>query len=296
MANKDDLDVEIVEEARSRRHMLKLAGGVVAGGAAVALATASPAAAETDDPLKLGWGLNQTLNTTAAWYYGVNTDAAFTFGHVVAGGVAGGPELGPDIKAGGTGRISQVSSLGEVNSQPSFGVNVSPHLGGGPAHELVRSQAGLLWASTGTGTGANTLWKRMNTVRTDRATGTGVALTPQRIVDTRTTSAMIFGTTRTFSPLPTAYAAGISPESVALMGNLTITSPSAGGYATIYPAGVAEPATSSINFAAGQTVANFFCVGLGTGVQAGKFTVIARKSGGSGGSLQVIVDVTAYIQ
>ena len=260
----------------------------------MALATASPAAAATGDPLILGSLFNGTEDLTSGYYEGLNTDAAFTFSHQGQGA-----EQGPDIKAGGTGRISQVSALASTNiSQPSFGVNVSPTVLGGPAHELVRSQAGLLWASTGTGFGSDTEWKRMNTVRTDTQAGTGGAMTPYRAVDTRLTTPMTFGVSRSFYPWSTAPApTEISRESVAMMGNLTITSPSAGGYATIYPAGVGEPATSSINFSAGQTVANFFCVGLGTsGANLGKFTVIARKVGAQTGTLQVIVDITAYIQ
>lgn len=293
MSDKDDLEVEVVEEARSRRHMLKLAGGVVAGGAAVALATASPAAAATGDPLILGSLFNGTEDLTTGYYEGLASTPAFIFSHQGSG-----TELGPDIKAGGTGRFSQAPALGAVNSQPSFTIQTSTLLGTEPAHELVRSEAGLLWASTGTGVGSGTEWKRMNTVRTDTQAGTGGAMTPYRAVDTRLTTPMTFGVSRSFYPWSTAPApTEISRESVAMMGNLTITSPSAGGYATIYPAGVGEPATSSINFSAGQTVANFFCVGLGTsGANLGKFTVIARKSGAQTGTLQVIVDITAYIQ
>ena len=293
MSDKDDLEVEVVEEARSRRHMLKLAGGVVAGGAAMALATASPAAAATGDPLILGSLFNGTEDLTIAYYEGLGSDPAFIFAHQGLGA-----ELGPDIKAGGPGRFSQAPALGAVNSAPSFRVKTSGVFETTPAHELVRSEAGLLWASTGTVAGSGTQWKRMNTVRTDTQAGTGGAMTPYRAVDTRLTTPMTFGVPRSFYPWSTAPApTEISRESVAMMGNLTITSPSAGGYATIYPAGVGEPATSSINFSAGQTVANFFCVGLGTsGGNLGQFTAIARKSGTQAGTVQVIVDITAYIQ
>ena len=293
MSDKDDLEVEVVEEARSRRHMLKLAGGVVAGGAAMALATASPAAAATGDPLALGTLGNNADAVTGSYYDGTESIPAFIFGYQGSG-----VDQGPDIKAGGTGRFAQNPALGLVNSQPSFGVQTSGLFETTPSHELVRSEAGLLWASTGTVAGSDTEWKRMNTVRTDTQAGTGGAMTPYRAVDTRLTTPMTFGVPRSFYPWSTAPApTEISRESVAMMGNLTITSPSAGGYATIYPAGVGEPATSSINFSAGQTVANFFCVGLGTsGGDLGQFTAIARKSGTQAGTVQVIVDITAYIQ
>jgi hypothetical protein len=273
--------------------MLKLAGGVVAGGAAMALATASPAAAATGDPLILGSLFNGTEDLTLSYYEGLTSDPAFIFSHLGQGA-----ELGPDIKAGGTGRFSQVPALGAVNSAPSFGVKTSAIFETTPAHELVRSEAGLLWASTGIGTGVDTEWKRMNTVRTDSQQGDGVALTPYRAVDTRNTTVMTVGVPRSFFPwAPFPAATEISRKSVAVMGNLTITSPTFGGWVTIYPKGLSEPATSSINFSAGQTVANFFCVGLGTsGGDLGQFTAIARKSGAQAGTVQIIVDITAYIQ
>ena len=293
MSDKDDLEVEVVEEARSRRHMLKLAGGVVAGGAAMALATASPAAAATGDPLALGTLGNNADAVTGSYYDGTESIPAFIFGYVGTG-----VDQGPDIKAGGTGRFAQNPALGLVNSQPSFGVQTSGLFETTPSHELVRSEAGLLWASTGTVAGSGTEWKRMNTVRTDSQQGDGVALTPYRAVDTRNTTVMTVGVPRSFFPwAPFPAATEISRKSVAVMGNLTITSPTFGGWVTIYPAGLSEPATSSINFSAGQTVANFFCVGLGTsGGDLGQFTAIARKSGTQAGTVQVIVDITAYIQ
>lgn len=79
--------------------------------------------------------------------------------------------------------------------------------------------------------------------------------------------------TRTF---PTDPSRGIGPRQVkelpifgdglleghttALILNVTVTEPSTSGFVSVYPAGTPRPATSSINFAAGQTVANMVTV------------------------------------
>jgi hypothetical protein len=47
--------------------------------------------------------------------------------------------------------------------------------------------------------------------------------------------------------------------------NLTVVAPAAAGWAVAYPCGQPVPPTSSLNYAAGQTVAGFAVVGVGTG-------------------------------
>ena len=80
--------------------------------------------------------------------------------------------------------------------------------------------------------------------------------TPVRMVDTREA---VFGG----APLPGAgvlrVAAGAAPGAT-VWGNLTITRPAGGGYAVAFPCDQARPVTSSLNFAQGQTVANFVAV------------------------------------
>ncbi len=67
---------------------------------------------------------------------------------------------------------------------------------------------------------------------------------PQRLLDTRSAGA------------PNRLAQVALPTTGPRALNLTVTQPSDGGYARVYPCGGAQPATSSINFARGQTVAN----------------------------------------
>lgn len=58
---------------------------------------------------------------------------------------------------------------------------------------------------------------------------------------------------------------GVPADAEAVSLNVTVTQPSAPGWLTLYPCGAAVPATSNLNFAAGQTVANAVLVGVGNG-------------------------------
>jgi hypothetical protein len=66
--------------------------------------------------------------------------------------------------------------------------------------------------------------------------------------------------------------------------NATVTQPDTAGYITIWPAGAAQPSTSSVNFVAGQTVSNSVLVGLGT---AGEVSIH-----NGGGPTELIIDAT----
>ena len=57
----------------------------------------------------------------------------------------------------------------------------------------------------------------------------------------------------------------VNAGSVAL--NVTVTEPTDAGYLSVYPLGTDQPNASSLNFAAGQTVANMVIVPLGSGGQ-----------------------------
>src|SRR5262249_18847788 len=70
--------------------------------------------------------------------------------------------------------------------------------------------------------------------------------------------------------------------------NVTVTGAKAGGYLTVWPHGVTRPNASVLNFVAGQTVANSATVLLPGN---GRLDVY----NGSGGSVQVIVDVSGYV-
>ena len=111
-------------------------------------------------------------------------------------------------------------------------------------------------------------------------------LAPARLMDTRIAlGGTAFGSGESRS-LKVAGVGGVPVGAVGVVLNVTVTSPTSPGYLTVWPAPLAQPATSNVNFAAGQTVANMVTVGLGA---SGSVTIA-----NSVGSSQVLVDVMGY--
>ena len=82
---------------------------------------------------------------------------------------------------------------------------------------------------------------------------------------------------------------GIPAGAVAVTGNVTVVKPSAGWALYIGPAPKASPATSTINFTAGQTIGNGLTVALsGTG------SLSATYMSGAGSRCDLVLDVTGY--
>lgn len=108
-----------------------------------------------------------------------------------------------------------------------------------------------------------------------------VGITPCRLVDTRGN-----GFTGAYGPpslpqgvqrnLVLAGQCGISGTAQAVSLNVTVTNTQGPGFILIYPQGGAQPNVSTLNYVAGQTVANAAVVPLGA---AGGITVIAGVSG-----------------
>ena len=113
-------------------------------------------------------------------------------------------------------------------------------------------------------------------------------LVPSRLLDTRsgTGGATTLGPGQTIALSVLAHggvpAGGVSAVAI----NVTATNPSAGGYLTVFPAGVTRGATSSVNFATGQTVPNRVIVPVGTAGQVSIFN--------GSGTVDVVVDVGGW--
>jgi cell wall-associated NlpC family hydrolase len=107
---------------------------------------------------------------------------------------------------------------------------------------------------------------------------------PTRLVDTRfNQGALAPGTVLV---VPVAGQGRVPASGVlAVVVNLTVTEPAAVGFATVYPCGAPPPDVSSLNYAAGQTVANVVTVTAGEG---GAVCVVTTTPA------QLIVDVTGY--
>jgi len=88
-----------------------------------------------------------------------------------------------------------------------------------------------------------------------------VPLASCRLLDTRDTGARIAD--RTAVVVPTRDRCSIPSGTTALALSVTVTQPLAPGFATVWPGDVAQPSTSTVNFAAGETRANGAIIAIG---------------------------------
>ena len=108
-------------------------------------------------------------------------------------------------------------------------------------------------------------------------------LAPFRLIDTRSVGIGAGETLR----LRVAGMGGVpNAQPTAVVLNVTVTDPTAGGWLTVFPADTARPLASSINFAPGQTVANKVFAQLGPGGYVDIYNFVGRS--------QVIVDVEGW--
>jgi len=110
-------------------------------------------------------------------------------------------------------------------------------------------------------------------------------IAPVRLVDTRDANSPWVGRTMRQAPLElrTGQLQGLPARTGALSLNVTVTSPVDDGFVTVYPCANAPPATSNLNYRAGQTIANAVLVGLGDGrlclTSTGRTHVVVDLSG-----------------
>src|SRR5664280_2020703 len=120
--------------------------------------------------------------------------------------------------------------------------------------------------------------------------GAVASLSPARIMDTRTN----LGVTGPVPALGTASlqvtgkggvpATGVS----AVVVNITAVNATSSGFITVWPSGTAQQQTSNLNFQAGQNIPNLVVVPVGADGKIQLFN-------GSGGTVQLLADVTGYI-
>jgi len=117
-------------------------------------------------------------------------------------------------------------------------------------------------------------------------------VTPCRLLDTRQSSVLHSGTQLTFPAAGiTAFACGIPAGASSISANVTVVSPSGGGFIALFPGNYPNPPVSTINFAAGQIRSNNAILPLasdGSGTLAAQPFVLAN------GTVQLIVDVNGY--
>ncbi|MGW8778668.1 PKD domain-containing protein [Streptomyces sp. NPDC055796] len=113
-----------------------------------------------------------------------------------------------------------------------------------------------------------------------------VPLTPVRAADTREGLGTAKGQVRGYGTfdIDVAGRKRVAEGATAVALNVTVTNPRSAGHLTAYPSGQAAPTTSSLNFTAGQTVANSVIVPVGPD---GKVTI----RNGSWDPADVVIDV-----
>jgi hypothetical protein len=138
------------------------------------------------------------------------------------------------------------------------------------------------------------------TVR-DRTNGGGNVVllsNPIRIYDTRPASGaplgagtgpLTAGSTTSIQVTGTALGGISVPAGArAVIGNVSVTSPSGAGNLRLFPTGVATPTVATISYAAGETISNGVTVGLNAAGQMNFFV-------GGGATTHVIFDVTGFV-
>ncbi|HUY57149.1 MAG TPA: IPT/TIG domain-containing protein, partial [Candidatus Micrarchaeaceae archaeon] len=116
-------------------------------------------------------------------------------------------------------------------------------------------------------------------------------VTPTRVADTRAGSGLPYsgqapGPGQLLDVSVTGLAGVPATGVAAVVVNLTVTEPSAQGFVTAFPTGLAVPNSSTIDFSAGQTDANLAEVAVGRGGQISIYNLT--------GWTQVIVDVEGW--
>ncbi|MDW3215492.1 MAG: CAP domain-containing protein [Ilumatobacteraceae bacterium] len=119
------------------------------------------------------------------------------------------------------------------------------------------------------------------------------SLTPARLLDTRSGQSTIDGSDAgvgarhggSLYELDVTGRGGTASNAAAVTVNLTATETSAPGFATVFPCGTARPASSTINYARGATIANSVVTKVGAG---GKVCIYTHARS------HFVVDVTGY--
>ncbi len=222
-------------------------------------------------------------SSTRTGVYGV-TDSG---DNGVIGKALGGTGNGVEGQALGTGLDLAAMGNGRISAVFADAAGVPPY--DGFAGEQVRDAFGemFLWNDKE--------WLRVATVRPNYAGGaTHLLSSPIRLLDTRDKPARVTNTGAYASVSDhalqvcnlTYLGQTIPAEAVGIIGNLTVVGPTKPGFATLYPTGKQRPTTSTLNYVAGQTVANGFTLTVGTASSVQIFV---------SGATHVLLDVVGFL-
>jgi hypothetical protein len=129
---------------------------------------------------------------------------------------------------------------------------------------------------------------------------TYIAITPNRIVDSRTSvklglsSGLTAGSAKTFQVTgrtPSVGATNVPSSAIAVTGTLTVTGQTAAGSVALTPTAQNVPTTACLYFPSGDTRANGVTVMIGAGG-----TLSVTYTAAAGAKVDVIFDVTGYVR
>ncbi|HET9171288.1 MAG TPA: hypothetical protein VFN97_17745, partial [Actinospica sp.] len=134
--------------------------------------------------------------------------------------------------------------------------------------------------------------KIVRTATLATAGSTYVPVTPTRVLDTRHGTGAPTAKVASEGTLPVNVVNGVTLPSgigtiTAVVMNVTVTNPTAGGNISAYPGGTARPTTSNLNFGTGETVPNLVTVRVGAGD-------VVDLHNDSPGSTDLVADVEGY--
>ncbi len=194
--------------------------------------------------------------------------------------VQGNSGTGIALNAGGSGRLASIPML-------SVG---APTDGAYSAGEQIRDAGGNLFICVAGGSPGT--WLKVAAAAAGRGGMVNLLSAPIRLLDTRLSIGRLSAGSVYVLQVTGVDVGGISVPKGAtgVVGNVTVVQPNGGGDLRLYPGGAPLPATSSINFASGQVIANGVTVGLNTGGQ-----ISIKVDMPAGTATHVIFDASGYV-
>ncbi len=128
-------------------------------------------------------------------------------------------------------------------------------------------------------------------------TSSVVMITPARILDTRTDVGLPGPFVSAVSQKLKVTGVSVPVGATGVLLNVTVTDSTANGFLSVRPGdALGTPTTSSMNFTAGELIANSVQVGLPTaGANAGKIDITYDAYGRPGPTTEVLIDVVGYM-
>lgn len=249
-----------------------------------------------------------TSNRGGIQIYLTRSDGTYFF-HAHLSAYAPGMSVGTRVTAGQL--IAYVGQTGDAQFSVAH-LHFEVHPGGGAAvnpYPIVREVDGCYGRprTTTTTAGPPTTLRPGTTTVPGKVTGGVVSggssspttgnlvgglttVAPFRLADSRSRSWLHRQSPGEVQVLTVAGRGGVAAEATLASLTFTVVNPTFDGFLAAFPCGVDVPPTSTVNYAAGQTVSNSAFVGIGTS-GAGKGKVCVRTNVDT----DVIVDVGAYV-